>query len=331
MNRVRRHWPMPGELAEAATSGSARPPPPLNEAELGNGPREPGDGAARVPLRKKAASPALKRTFGGVLAAGFGLLVFFLSLELIQTVNLLLEWPPVAGWPVIALLFGLIGYGLVRLGRILISIRRLPLVPRLEPGELGRLPIRRLDEVRRQLVAQLEHLRAHRDEDSRGDLDEAIERLHRQKESHPVREWILEYDREILAPLGREARERVRRTALSAGASAALSPWRILDAVIAFNAAVQTAHDVLRIHGIRPNQAVAATFAFDTFLNTFLATVVEDVTSDLADSLAAQISAESGAAAAKILAPKIAEGLTTAVFVRRLGNRMVRRLHPFPE
>ncbi|MFP4351935.1 MAG: DUF697 domain-containing protein [Puniceicoccaceae bacterium] len=331
MNRVRRHWPMPGELAGAATSGSTRPPPPLDEEELGNRAGEPGGGSPPVPLRKKPASPALKRTFGGVLAAGFGLLVFVLSLELIQTVNLLLGWPPPVGWPVLALIFGLIGYGLVRLGRILISIRRLPLVPRLDPGELGRLPVRRLEEVRRQLVAQLEHLRAHRGENPRRDLGGAIERLHRQRESHPAREWILEYDREILVPLGREARERVRRIALSAGASAALSPWRILDAAIAFNAAVQTAHDVLRIHGIRPNQAVAASFAFDTFLNTFLATVVEDVTSDLADSLAAQISAESGASAARILAPKIAEGLTTAVFVRRLGNRMIRRLHPFPE
>lgn len=330
MNRIRRHWPMPGELAEAATSGSSFPPPPMSEAERESGSREADEKAAAVPLRKKPTSPALKRTFGGLLAAGFGLLVFFLSLELIQTVNLLLEWPPVAGWPVIALLFGLIGYGLVRLGRILISIRRLPLVPRLEPGELGRLPVRRLEEVRRQLIAQLEHLRAHRERDSGDQLDRSLERLHRQKESHPVREWILEYDREILSPLGREAREKVRRTALTAGASAALSPWRILDVIIAFNAAVQTAHDVLRIHGIRPNQVVAASFAFDTFLNTFLATVVEDVTSDLADSLTAQVSAESGASAARILAPKIAEGLTTAVFVRRLGNRMIRRLHPFP-
>lgn len=317
---------MPGEGEAFASGGGAPPPLTEEEIEQAKAPAAPPP----APVRKTSTPAVFRRALAGVLAIGFGLLFFYLALELIQTTNLLLSWPPWAGWPVLALLLSLVGYAVYRLGRILVSFRRLPIVERLEPGELERCPARRKDYVRDQLAAQLRYLReqrAGRDDDP---LAEALGRLEAQVPSHPAGAWIRDYDREILAPLGREARDRVRKIALTAGTSAALSPWRILDAVIAFNAATQSAYEVLRIHGIRPDQTVALAFAFDTFLNTFLATVVEDVSSDLADSLTAQISAETGASAAKALAPKVAEALATAVFVRRLGNRMIRRLHPFP-
>ncbi len=320
---------MPGEEPEAATSGAGVcASPPLTETEQLNA-TTCSPKADSLPLRKSATPPVLRRAVGGLLAFGFGLLVFYLSLELIQTINMLLEWPVYAGWPVLALLLGLMGFGIYRLARVLLSIRSMPIVSRLQPGELESLPGQRKEEIRQQLLSQVAYLRKLR-KNSEDPLHPVLERLSAQSTSHPAGEWVREYDRLVLAPLGREARDRVRTIALTAGASAALSPWRILDAIIAFNAATQSAHDVLRIHGIRPSQAVAVAFAFDTFLNTFLATVVEDVSSDLVDSLMAQVSAETGATAAKVLAPKIAEGLTTAVFVRRLGNRMIRRLHPFP-
>ena len=302
--------------------------PPLSEAEVRNI-AQPEVKGPPLPLRKGSTPPVLRRTVGGILAFGFGALILFLSLELIQTINLLLEWPIYAGWPILAVLLGLIGYGIFRLARILISIREMPIVSRLEPGELETLSGRRKEEIRKQLLNQLAYLRK-QDAESASALHAELDRLAAEASSHPAGEWIRDYNRAVLEPLGKSGRNRVRKIALTAGASAALSPWRILDAVIAFNAATQAAYDVLKIHGIRPSHSVAFAFAFDTFLNTFLATVVEDVSSDLADSLTAQVSAETGASAAKVLAPKIAEGLTTAVFVRRLGNRMIRRLHPFP-
>ena len=320
---------MPGEAFDSARSGGAGSvAPPLTEVEVKNTASQTSSGAG-IPLKGGPTPPVLRRAVGGLLAFGFGLLIFFLSLELIQTINLLLEWPAYTGWPVLALLLSLMGYGIFRLAKVLISIREMPIVSRLEPGELETLPGRRKEEIRKQLLGQMEYLRRQR-KDPEDRLHPVLDRLSAEAASHPAGQWIRDYDRLILSPLGKEARDRVRKIALTAGASAALSPWRILDAIIAFNAATQGAHDVLRIHGIRPSQAVAVAFAFDTFLNTFLATVVEDVSTDLVDSLTAQVSAETGASAAKVLAPKIAEGLTTAVFVRRLGNRMIRRLHPFP-
>ncbi|MGE9291954.1 MAG: DUF697 domain-containing protein, partial [Puniceicoccales bacterium] len=301
---------MPGESLDSATSGGAGvSAPPLSEAEVRNSaPRD--SGRPPLPLKRAATPPVLRRAVGGILAFGFGLLVFFLSLELVQTINLLLEWPIYTGWPVLALLLGAMGYGIFRLARVLISIREMPIVSRLEPGELETLPGKRKEEIRHQLLGQLEYLRKQR-KDPEDPLHPVLDRLVAESTSHPAGEWVRDYDRHVLTRLGREARDRVRKIALTAGASAALSPWRILDAIIAFNAATQAAYDVLRIHGIRPSQAVAVAFAFDTFLNTFLATMVEDVSSDLVDSLTAQISAETGASAAKVLAPKIAEGLTT--------------------
>jgi len=317
---------MPGEEFKAA-SPRAGSVPPLSDEELRNAKSEKNQ--KPLPLRRSVTPPVLKKTLGGLLAFGFGLLVLFLSLELIQTVNLLIEWPIYAGWPILAGLLGLMGYGIYRLARILIAIREMPVVNRLAPGDLEQLSAGKKNEIRHQLLQQLTFLRKQR-KDSEDPLRPILDRLQLEASSHPSGDWIADYDRQILRPLGRQARDRVRKIALTAGASAALSPWRILDAIIAFNAAVQAAFEVLKIHGIRPSQAVAVAFAFDTFLNTFLATVVEDVSSDLIDSLTAQISAETGATATKALAPKIAEGLTTAVFVRRLGNRMIKRLHPFP-
>ena len=327
MSSLRRHWPMPGEEVGSATSGAGAVPP-LSEAEIRNA-HQPAEEKPAIPLKKSGPPPVLKRAFIGALAFGFGLLVFVICLELIQTINLLLEWPIIVGWPVLAILLGLMGYGMFKLLKILTSIREMPVVQRLRPGELGTMPTSKKEEIRKQLLEQLVYLRRQR-ADSNDPLRGTIERLTAESTSHPAGDWISDYNQQVLRPLGKEARDRVRKIALTAGASAALSPWRILDAVIAFNAATQSAYDVLKIHGIRPGQAVAMAFAFDTFLNTFLATVVEDVSTDLADSLTAQISAETGASAAKVLAPKIAEGLTTAVFVRRLGNRMIKRLHPFP-
>jgi len=329
MSGTRRHWPMPGEALTSATSGgSAAGAVPLTDAEVKNA-SAATERETPVPLRKSPSPPVLRRAVGGLLGFGFCLLIFYLSLELIQTINLLLEWPIYLGWPILAALLGAIGYGIYRLARILISIREMPVVRRLEPGELDSLPAKEKKEIRLQLMEQMTYLRKQR-ADPEDPLHPVLDQLASQATSHPAGDWIRDYDRLVLSPLGREGRDKVRKIALTAGASAALSPWRILDAIIAFNAATQAAHEVLKIHGIRPSQAVALAFAFDTFLNTFLATVVEDVSSDLVDSLTAQVSAETGATAAKALAPKIAEGLTTAVFVRRLGNRMIRRLHPFP-
>lgn len=323
---ARQHWPMPGESLSAASSGGTATPPPLTSEEE-EFHRSKRDRQPDVPLRKPSTSAVLRRSFAGFLAAGFGILFFYLALELIQTVNLLLTWPPLTGWPVLGLLFGLIAYGIYRLLRIVVGLRRLPILGRVEKTDFEKLPGKQREKVRAELLAQLHHLRKQRADREDDPIRDALDRLEGQATSHPAGEWIRDYHREILAPLSREARERVRKIAITAGASAALSPWRLLDAVVAFNAAAQAAHDVLRIHGIRPNQAVAMAFAFDTFLNTFLATVVEDVSSDLVDSLTAQISAETGATATKVLAPKIAEALTTAVFVRRLGNRMIKRLY----
>jgi len=323
---VRQHWPMPGERGTPGPENARKPPPPLRPEEERLH-RESSKESVAVPLKKPSSPAVFRRAFAGLLAAAFGILFFYLALELIQTVNLLLTWPPITGWPVLAGIFSLIGYGIYRLLRIVIGIRRLPLVTRIEKAEFEMLSGKQKEEIRTELLAQLRHLKKERGDRAEDPIRETLERLEREAVSHPAGEWVKDYHRRILDPLSREARDRVRKIAVTAGASAALSPWRILDAIVAFNAAGQAAHDVLRIHGIRPSQSVAMAFAFDTFLNTFLATVVEDVSSDLIDSLTAQISAETGAAATKVLAPKIAEALTTAVFVRRLGNRMIRRLY----
>lgn len=326
MIESRRHWPLPGESGPGTPREGRSAPPPLSPEEEKIH-RPDNQSPIEVPLRKPAKPAVLRRSVAGLLAAGFGILFFYLALELIQTVNLLLTWPPLTGWPILALLFAAIGYGIYRLLRIAIGIRRLPLIDRVEKGDFEASSGKQREAIRSQLTIQLKHLRQQREGRDDDPLKEAMNRLESQAISHPAGEWIRDYHRSILEPLSREARERVRKIAVTAGASAALSPWRVLDAIIAFNAAAQAAHDVLRIHGIRPNQSLAMAFAFDTFLNTFLATVVEDVSSDLIDSLTAQISAETGATATKILAPKIAEALTTAVFVRRLGNRMIKRLY----
>ncbi|MEM0967073.1 MAG: DUF697 domain-containing protein [Verrucomicrobiota bacterium] len=320
---------MPGELLEGATSGRTVVPPPFNEEEVDNSTPGISSEAVGRPLQSNGRRTVFRRALGGLLVVGFGVLFFFLALEFVQTINLLLTWPAWVGWPVLGVLFALVIYAVYRLLRILWSIRRMPIIDRLEPGELNQLSGGRKEAIRDQLLKQLDYLR------NQGlpegvDIEHLLDRLESEARSHPAGEWLNDYNRLVLGPLGIEARRKVRQIALTAGASAALSPWRILDAIVAFNGAIQSAHEVLKIHGIRPDQSVAVAFAFDTFLSTFLAVVVEDVSSDLVDSLTAQVSAETGAAATKALAPKIAEGLTTAVFVRRLGNRMVRRLHPFP-
>ncbi len=303
------------------------PPPPMDEKEMNDGMECWESRPAEAASFRSGGMSFLKRTFGILLAVGFSLLGIYLFSHLIQAIYAILVWPPWVSLPLLSLLGLLLLYIVLRLLKLWFAIRKLPKLQRLDRCSIERMNARQRDALRASLVPQLKHILKLRSGRSEG-LVNQVEQLLASVAYTPSDAWLETYRGEVLSELGQNAGEVVWRIATVAGVSAALSPWKLLDAFIAFNAAVEVAGKVLRIYGFQPDAAMAVAFAFDTFVSTFFAAAFEEIAEDIAQDAAERISSELGAKATQVLAPKMAQGLAITFFVRRLGRRMIRRMTP---
>ena len=253
------------------------------------------------------------------------MLLFFFILQIIQTIDAIFGWPPIFAWPLITLIFILISYAAVRLVVLLFHLRTLKKIHRGGHED----PRQRNESERKVLRAELvKHLNiiAKQESETNPSLARDAQRLIEDSGNIPSTAWLERYHRKIQEPLVNAASKDVRKIALAAGVSAALSPWRLLDTLIAFNASVEAAQCALCRFGIRPDSTATTAFAVDTFLTTFFAAAVDEISEDLAKDLQERLGGEFAGNAVGYLGPKLAQGIGIAYFVRRLGRRMIRRL-----
>lgn len=343
MKRFRDQPGMPAEaVREPAGKGEWAPAPELTPSEMAD---YTGDTAAEEKRSSAfATSPAfLRRTLFGLLGLGGALLAFVLVLELVEAVQVLLEWPLVASLPVFGLLVLIFGYIFQRIFRLLLRWRRLPKGPKTPHAPIEEMEAKAREalcaELRKRLENTLHYLRAERgeaDPSQAGDnateapgLDRALQvkvtDLLEAGMEGGSRGWLEQY-RVLENDLAAFARREITKVARTAGLSAALSPWRLLDAAIGFNASFEAADRALRCFGIRPDREMVMGFALDAFVTTFFSTAAEQVLEDLSADLAADLHGSLAKVLGEKVAPKVAEGLAVALFVRRVGRRMVRRL-----
>ena len=302
---------------------SARPPLSDEEREIFE---ESGyDNKEEATNKGLDTPPVLKRTLVLLLVVGFGLLGFLILLQSIQAIGTILLWPSWLAWPLLALIFTLISYAILRLCLVFFRLRRLPHIYRDNPVEPGNRSPSECRALRDQLCKHLEII-ASQNLGARSSLAEDAHVLIESADEIPFTAWLAEYVNKIQEPLAKAAKQDVRKIAIAAGVSAAFSPWRLLDTLIAFNASVEAAQCTLRRFGIRPDTTATVTFALDTFLATFFAAAVDEITEDLAIDLQERIGGEVAGNAVGYLGPKLAQGIGIAYFVRRLGRRMIRRL-----
>ncbi|NBD39377.1 MAG: DUF697 domain-containing protein [Verrucomicrobia bacterium] len=334
---------MPEEVLEHSREPSERmPSPELSPAEMADyaETEATGNGKNGQPVLT-ASSVFLRRTLFGLLGIGTLLLMLVLLLELVETVQVLMQWPLAARLPILGIFVVIFGYLGWRISRLLLRWRRLPKVRNAGPVCIDKLDAAKREalclELRKRLEYTLQYLRSGRgnategarsSEDETG-RDHALEgkvtELLEAGMEAGSRGWLERY-RELEVELAAFARREVTRVARTAGLSAALSPWRLLDAAIGFNASFEAADRVLRCFGIRPDREMVMGFAFDAFVTTFFSTAAEQVLEDLSADLAADLHSSLAKVLGEKVAPKVAEGLAVALFVRRVGRRMVRRM-----
>jgi len=329
-SRSKRRHPGDARAAETQADGEGAydsGSPPLSDEERAVFINDVRGGAKEAPRSKLETPPFLKRTLVFLLVVGFGLLGFLILLETVQAIDAILRCPSWIAWPLVALILGLLGYVLVRLGVLLVRLRRLPVINR---GGHSDPRDRNASEPRALRLQLLKHLDAIAKQESAAGslLAHDAHDLIASADDMPINAWLEQYHRKIQEPLVEAAGKDIRNIALAAGVSAVFSPWRLLDTLIAFNASVEAAQCALRRFGIRPDITVTVAFAFDTFLTTFFAAAVDEITEDLAKDLQERLGGEFVGTAVGYLGPKLAQGIGIAYFVRRLGRRMIRRLEP---
>ncbi len=326
-SRTRPHpsdGPRGSQPIESDSDDAVRSPLTAEELELFS--RE-ADSATRETFTPRLETPPfLKRTLMFLLIGGFGLLLFFFMLETAQAIDAILRRPAWIAWPVVALIFSAIGFVLFRLGVVLLRLRRLPKIRR-GIGDPRKGNATEREALRRELLKQL-NVVAKQEAETNSPLAVQAQQLIASADNTPSSAWLEQYSRTIQKALAEAAGRDVRKIALAAGVSAAFSPWRLLDTLIAFNASTEAANCVLRRFGIRPDSFVIVAFAFDTFLTTFFAAAVDEISEDLAKDLQERLGGEFTGNAIGYLGPKLAQGIGIAYFVRRLGRRMIRRLEP---
>lgn len=313
----------PTDTNDGEATNPTKDRPPLSEEE-----QEPFDRESKNPVNEagpKLETPQfMKRLFASLLGVGFGLLALFFMLQTAQAINAILSWSPWVAWPLVILIFFLIGYVIFRLGVMFYRLRKLLRINRGAAGD----PRDRNTSERKALRVELgKHLDviAKQESEANPTLAQDARKLKDDVEK-PSNAWLEQYVRNVQKPLAEAAEQDVRKIALTAGVSAAFSPWRLLDTLIAFNASVEAAQYTLQRFGIHPDGTTTMAFAFDTFLATFFAATVDEISEDLAVDLQEHLGGEFAGNAVGYLGPKLAQGIGIAYFVRRLGRRMIRRL-----
>lgn len=339
-----RHQPgMPeGVVPPSPETTQHRPSPELSPAEMADYVEtEAGGDAKNGQPVLTASSVFLRRTLFGLLGIGSLLLLLVLLLELVETVQVLMQWPLAVRLPILGLFVVIFGYLGWRTSRLLLRWRRLPKVRNSGPVCIEEMDATKREalclELRKRLEYTLQYLRSGRGKTSGGvesteeevsrdrGLEGKVTELLEAGMEAGSRGWLERY-RELEGELAAFARREITRVARTAGLSAALSPWRLLDAAIGFNASFEAADRVLRCFGIRPDREMVMGFAFDAFVTTFFSTAAEQVLEDLSADLAADLHSSLAKVLGEKVAPKVAEGLAVALFVRRVGRRMVRRM-----
>lgn len=313
----------PTEQMLVSNSASSRSPLSEEEQEVFKKPQADVEEATHSPGIDTP--PFIKRTLAFLLVVGFGLLGFVILLQTIQAVGTLLLWTPWLAWPLLALISILIGYVIVRLCVVLVRLRKLPRIYCERPADPRNRTTAECLALRDQLVKHLNIIADQKLAASSTLANEAHVLIETANEM-PFTAWLQDYIQKIQTPLADAAKRDVRQIALAAGVSAAFSPWRLLDTLIAFNASIEAAQCTLRRFGLRPDNTTTMAFAFDTFLATFFAAAVDEITEDLAKDLQERIGGEFAGNAVGYLGPILTQGIGIAYFVRRLGRRMIHRL-----
>lgn len=296
--------------------------PPLNDQEI--------DFQTKVakPLaraKEPGMNTALKKLLFMILGGGCLMIGSIVILDFILLLFMVMAWPVWAQWAVGMGFLILVGFLAVRIRKSINRVRRSPVMAFDRSRKAGDLSGDDREHLQKLLELQLSEI-LKTSEGRPLDLISSSSALLEKSGSMGSGSWLREYKQEIHAPLVKLSTSKVNALSLSAGASAALSPWRALDACIALNASVECATLILKDFGVRPNSFVVLKFAFDAFLATFLALGAQDAAETFASEATEHITSELGKTVASKVMPKIAEGLTIALFVRRVGRRMLKQM-----
>ncbi len=307
---IRRQPGVPSQIWPASSAPLVSQPPPLPEPVL----------PEASPVHKQRLNHSfLKRTFGTLVVTAFILLFFYLLLETVQTVGVIMTWPMWAKIPLMLLIGGIFLYGLVKVIRVWMRFRTLPKINRMDEQEL-----------KPQLVKQLIWIQTHREGQGIREEDSIIlQQVHSLLEEHRLTahsEWLKKYKRDLQPLLENRAKEGVRKIAIQAGVAAAISPWKLLDAAIAVNAAFEAARFTLETYGIRPDSVLVTRLAVDALLLIYFSVEIEGWTEGALDSLSTEIESGLAKSALKQIGSRLAQGATLGFFVMRLGRRMRKQL-----
>lgn len=144
--------------------------------------------------------------------------------------------------------------------------------------------------------------------------------------------WIEAVEVSLLRELDDVARRRCRLYAKRVGLKTAIAPWRFLDTCAVLYNSLQLVRDLGLIYNRRTTGLSTILLLGNIMVNTYIAGEAGDVLENMADNLDGEIDdgvADTiGSSLVGKIIPKVAEGLTSALLVLRLGRRTMVWLRP---
>jgi hypothetical protein len=274
--------------------------------------------------------PFLRKIVASAFLIAFGLVAFYIFLELILVINVIFGWPLVARLPLLILIGTLLAYTGYKACLLLLSFRRLRRVKLSSLKDIESRDTRDRDKLRDSLFTHLHDIK-NSPQDRSPELLKCVESLIENRSAVGSGAWLKNYRDNIQPKLREAAYTATKSIAFTAGFAAAICPWRLFDAVISLNASLESAAKVLRIFGIRPDAETVACFAFDTLLATVFALseeMIEGTVDTLAEGMHQSVGEVLGQTLVSQVGPKAAQGVAVGFFIRRISNRMVKRLAP---
>jgi uncharacterized membrane protein YcjF (UPF0283 family) len=269
----------------------------------------------------------IEKAFIVLLCSGFGILAFFLLLQVIIAVDAILSWPSWIAIPIFILISLVIGYFLLRLIKLILGLRNLPIVAREKRGEPSQWPSEDKIALRMELINHLRFIFKEKLLTDPNQLEE-ISNLIETADEVPDNDWFNDYKDKVQKPIIETTQKEVWNIALAAGVSAAISPWRLVDTIIALNATLEVASCTLRRFGIRPDKKVVIALAFDSFKSIFFASVSEDMLAEVTREVLERLPETTVGPLIQKIAPRLGQGIGITYFVNRMGRRMIDRLTP---
>jgi uncharacterized membrane protein YcjF (UPF0283 family) len=274
--------------------------------------------------------PFLRKIVASAFLIAFGLVAFYILLELIQVIDVIFGWPSMARIPILILISSFVSYTGYKACSLLLSFRRLKRLKLSSLKDIESRDTNHRDKLRDSLIPQLHHIRDS-PEDRSPELLQSVGSLIEDPLAIGSSAWLKKYRDNIQPKLREAAYTATKSIAFTAGSATAICPWRLFDAFISMNASLELAAKVLRIFGIRPNAETVACFAFDALLATVFALseeMIEGTVDTFTEGIHQSVGEVIGQTLVSQVGPKVAQGVAVGFFIRRIGNRMVKRIAP---